>query len=445
MHSAAQPRWPVLDGGPAVVTFTGARPWKHDGYRVHLAGRGAALDSVTAGVVVMESITHDAGDAIALHADRAESQRGRELHDRWATALELPLFVWERADAGQVSWSTPLAGGVVERGPDGSRLALHSPAPNVRIVFETETGALRVDGDGRIHWDCGRQDRLVAVVAAGDDDFERSLDLVARRTLAGLGRQRVQHAEQLQRGGTAMRSAGMPTLADAFDWAKIRGDALLGGMLADGAHSEDSTATPWLLAEAMLAAGLPHLPRALRRRETAAASAGHADWASRVSAWTGEAEQGADESVSPAPPPTGIERPIAPELRVPAAEEIASGELGASGIASFLAGAIGGLWGVRPQALDGMLWLAPDAMRLGSSAALSRLRVGRSVLDVRFRSSAEIVSLAVRRGAGPAIVTEISVRGVPIAEMLVDGEAVAGSRARFEVRDAHDVQFHLSR
>jgi hypothetical protein len=130
---------------------------------------------------------------------------------------------------------------------------------------------------------------------------------------------------------------------------------------------------------------------------------------------------------------------------VPAAEEIASGELGASGIASFLAGAIGGLWGVRPQALDGMLWLAPDAMRLGSSAALSRLRVGRSVLDVRFRSSAEIVSLAVRRGAGPAIVTEISVRGVPIAEMLVDGEAVAGSRARFEVRDAHDVQFHLSR
>jgi hypothetical protein len=417
---------------------------------MQLAGHGPQLDTVGAECVLMAAIEHEPGEAVTLHADRVESRRGRELHHRWATALELPLFVWERDGAGTISWKTPIADAAVESTDDGARVVLASRDAPTRIVFEARGGALRVGDGGRLTWTSAGPSRLLAMSAEGDADFERSLDLVARRTLDGLGRQRVQHAEQLHRGGAAMRSSGIAGLSDAFDWAKIRGDAVLGSHLDRAARGRaDDSRVLALLAEAMLAAGLSQLPRALRRGSLASGVVLPPSFTTHFEAWAGEggaAGTGRD-ATSHSRSDDGrhdewLDASTRPE--VPALDEIASGQLGAPGLAAFLGGAIARLWGVHPDAPGGGATLAPDAAHLGSSAALSRLRIGRTVLDVRFRRRGDIVSLAVRRGAGPAIVVDCGVRGLPFSEVLVDGEPIAGSRARFEVRDAHDLQFHLS-
>lgn len=443
MHIGGDPRWPVLDGGPAPVPLGEGHPWVHDGYRMHVAGRGVKLETVRAGAVLLDAIEHDRGDRVTLHADRVESHRGGEAYHRWATALELPLFVWERAGAGEVSWVTPLTDTVVEPSADGTRLTLSARATNERLVFAAHSGAVRVAGNGRMSWNSQGADRLVVLAAAGDADLERSLDLVTRRTIGGLGRQRVQHAEQLHRGGAAMRSAGIPALADAFDWAKIRGDALLGGLLEGTIAGEDASAAQALLAGGLLAAGLSHLPRALRRRHAAGAMAGSGVSAAQLAAWTGDAGIGADATVPIEAPHSGPGQSDDGDIGEVRAHDIAAGQVAAPGVASILSRSIGGIWGVVPDAPRGLVTLAPDPAVLGGSAALSRLRIGRTVLDVRVRSRGELVSVGVRRGSGPPIVMDCTLRGATVAEMLVDGEAVGGTRSRFEVRDAHDVQFHL--
>ncbi|MGE5925749.1 MAG: hypothetical protein ACM357_00220, partial [Gemmatimonadota bacterium] len=326
-----------------------------------------------------------------------------------------------------------------------ARVVLASRAGPTRIVFEAIGGHLRVGAGGRITWTSTGPSRLLAIGAEGDADLERSLDLVSRRTVDGLGRQRLQHAEQLHRGGAAMRSSGFPGLADAYDWAKVRGDALLGSGLdaAVRGGAGDSLGLTFL-AQGMLAAGLSQLPRALRRSVPPGRLALPPAFAAEFDAWAGEGEAD-DAGHRPAPGPArDITEDEVTRLRVPGLEEIARGQLGGSGLAEFLGGAIGRLWGIRPDATRGEVTLAPDAALLGPSAALSRLRIGRTVLDVRFRRQGDLVAVALRRGAGPPIVVNGSLRGVSFAEVLLDGEPIAGPRTRFEVRDAHDVQFHLS-
>ena len=242
-----------------------------------------------------------------------------------------------------------------------------------------------------------------------------------------------------------MRSSGIAGLSDAYDWAKVRGDALLGGGLDMAVRGRaDESRSLALLAEGMLSAGLSQLPRALRRSEATAGVALRSGYAAQFDAWVGESGATDGEGGARLRPAGDSARDGDTALRVPALEEVASGQLDAPGVAGFLAGAIGRLWGVRPDAPRGEVSLAPDAARLGPSAALSRLRIGRTVLDVRFRRQGDLVSVAVRRGAGPPIVLDCSLRGVPFAELLLDGEPIAGARARFDVRDAHDLQFHLS-
>lgn len=449
MPPAGELRWPVLQGGPVAITAAGGLAWAHDGYRMHLAGHGPRLETVRAEAVLMAMIEHYVAGAATLHADRVDSHLERGLFHRWATGLDLPLFVWERGAAGTVSWNTPLADGAAEPSGDGTRVVLASPGARTRIAFEALGGALRVADGGRISWTSSGPSRLLALAAEGDADLERSLDLVGRRTVEGLGRQRVQHAEQLHRGGAAMRSSGIPGLSDAFDWAKVRGDALLGRGLDTTVRGRagEPRLLP-LLAEGMLAAGLSQLPRALRRSGLAADVVLPTSYATRFRAWVGDDESAESRPGAPRGRPNGSarnrdEREGPADLRVPALEAIASGRLDAPGLAEFLMGAIG-LWGVLPDAAHGEITLAPDAARLGSSAALSRLRIGRSVLDVRFRRQGDLVSVAVRRGAGPPVVVDCGLRGVSISEVLLEGEPIAGSRARFEVRDAHDLQFHLS-
>ena len=442
MHSAEEVRWPVLDGGPTPVTLAGETPWQHDGYRMHLAGRGARLESVRTQVLMMDEIRHDPGEALALHADRVESHGGRALHDRWATALELPLFVWERTSPGRVSWTVPGPASVAELNSERNRLLLRSAASQTRFVFETSNGEMAVGADGRIIWTAHGPSRLVAIAASGEADLERNLDLLVRRSISGLGRQRAQHAEQLQRGGAAMRSTAHPQLADAFDWAKVRADALLGGPLElDAGQHPPGEAIP--LAHALLAAGLSHLPRALRRRLLASGDDESVRFGGRTAAWTGELHDAAEPGTRPELQPAMIESDADVAFDLPEVDAIASGGIESSRLASFLAGAIGTLWGVVPDALNARVTLAPDVTRLGDSAALSRLRVGRTVADVRCRSRGELVSIGIRRGAGPPIVVDCGVRGLSVTDVLVDGVSVAGSRVRFELREAHDVQFHL--
>ena len=433
----------MLDGGPTPVTLPGEAAWRHDGYRMQLTGRGARLESVRARALVMGGIRHAPGDALAVHADRVDSHRGGVLHERWAVALELPLFVWERTGTNDVSWRAPGPAGVAELNAERTRLVLRSAATDARFVFETSDGEMALGEDGRITWTAHGASRLVAIAATGDADLERSLDLLARRSIAGLGRQRAQHAEQLHRGGAAMRSTALQHLADAFDWAKVRADVLLGGLLEQiqaGDHPPEA-AIP--LAHALLAAGLSHLPRALRRRLLAPGNDDFVRFAELTAAWTGEPQDATALQGGPELLPAMTETSASAEFRVPAVDAIASGALESSRLASFLAHAMGTLWGVVPDALNAAVTLAPDMTRLGDSAALSRLRVGRTVADVRCRIRGELVSIGVRRGAGPPIVVDCSVRGLPVVDMLVDGMPVAGSRVRFELREAHDVQFHL--
>ncbi|HEU4830522.1 MAG TPA: hypothetical protein VFT04_15120 [Gemmatimonadales bacterium] len=434
----------MLEHGPAAVEVTGASAWQHDGHRMHLAGHGTQLESVRAGSLVMDEIRSGRGDALLLHADRAETRRSGKILDRWATALEIPLFIWERTEGGVMSWTTPLSAGGTGLNDTATRLVLRSQASGERLVFEASSGRVAVADDNRITWTAEGPGRLVAIAAMGDADLDRSLDLLNRRTLPGLGRQRAQHAEQLQRGGAALRAATIPGLADAFDWAKVRADALLGAWIAGDRVGLHGPAVHRLLAEGLLAAGLSQLPRALRRQLDTNEGGDPAEYSKMIAAWTGELPGGSDSARSGRRQERERERPADGGHEViPGSHAIATGQVDASGIASVLAGAIRSLWGVVPDAQRGVVQIAPDLAQLGGSAALSRLRIGRTVLDVRLRWRGEVVSIAIRRGAGPPIAVDCALRSAEVGELLVDGQAVTGSRARFEVRDAHDLQMRL--
>lgn len=431
----------MLDGGPAGLPIPAGWPWRHDGYRMHLSGSGARLDRVVAGFAVMEGIESDSGTALVLHPDRAELRVG-PARDRLATSLELPLFCWERGAGDAVSWVTPLQAATVEPGAPQSRIVLRSEVTGERVLFETSSGRIAASDGGRLTWECEESSRLIVVAAADEGELERSLDLLARRGVTGIGRQRAQHAEQLHRGGVAMRAAPRASLADAFEWGKIRADALLGGWIAGHRKGMDDAGVALQLADGLLAAGLSQHARMLRRGGPAPGIAGAGD-ASGFAAWMGEppaASDSADDRRTGDPAAPG---PSTDLIAVPDPVDIATGRVGAEGVASFLAGAVRGLWGVEPDAPRAAVRLDPNLQQLGPSAALSRLRVGRTVLDVRLRHRGEIVSMAIRRGAGPPIMMDCTVRGAHADELLVDGQAIGGGRARFEVRESHDVQLHL--
>ena len=430
----------MLDGGPAGLPITTGGTWRHDGYRMHLFGSGAGLDHVRAEFPIMEAIESDPGSALLLRADHAELRVGRT-RDRWATSLELPLFFWERGAGGTASWIAPLRGATTEANASQTRLLLRSASSGECVLFDTSSGGITLSHGGRIVWQAGGPSRLIAIAAVDERDLARSLELLDRRGVAGLGRQRAQHAEQLHRGGVAMRSGEVGPLADAFEWGKIRADAMLGAWMAGDQEVVSDAHAALGLADALLAAGLSQHARALRREAGALGAAGVGE-ATRFAAWIGEPgdpTEGAGKRAAGDPLGPARTDPI----DIPDPGEVGTGRVGADGVAAFLTGAVLGLWGIEPDAPRASVRLAPDLDRLGSSAALSRLRVGRSVLDVRLRRRGEVASLAIRRGAGPPIMMDCTVRGAHVGELIVDGQSIGGPRARFEVREWHDVQLHL--
>jgi hypothetical protein len=430
----------VLDGGPAGLPITAGRPWRHDGYRMHLSGSGPRLDHVRAEFLIMEAIESGAEPELVLHADHVALRPG-PAGERWATSLELPIFFWERGAGGGASWLVPLRAATADVDTARSRIVLRSAATAECALFHASSGRIALSDGGRIDWHAEGPAHLIAIAATNEDDLARSLDLLDRRGAAGLGRQRAQHAEQLHRGGAVMRSAQAGVLAEAFEWGKIRGDAMLGAWIAGDREDVSADHVALRLADALLAAGLSQHARTLRREARAAGAAGTGE-AIRFAAWIGEAEGptgGNQERAAGARlAPARID-----EIDIPDPGEVGRGHVGADGVASFLTGAVCGLWGIEPDAPHAFVRLAPDLDRLGLSAALSRLRVGPTVLDVRLRRRGEIASLAIRRGVGPPIMMDCTVRGAEVGELIVDGQVVGGPRARFEVRESHDVQLHL--
>ena len=409
---------------------------------MRFGGRGRTLEWLRTDAWVLEDIRHDEGAELVLRADHVALQHSRGLDERWMTALELPLFAWERALGGTASWSIPPSAHV-ETDEAGSRLVLRSQTSDSRMLLEVTAGRLAVSGSGRIVWTSDCPGRLVVLAAADDADLDRTSDLLGRRGITGLGRQRAQHAEQLHRGGVAMRAAGLAGLDDAVEWAKVRADALLGAWLAGEPDERSGEAAAGIrLAEGLLAAGLTHLPRTLQRRGVGEDLPGWHTFEQQFAVWTREPES-ADGGL----PATDVFSPSAEaaldRAPAPTAAEIASGRVDAERVASLLIGSLGSLWGVGPDAARGRVTLAPDIATLGEAAALSRLRVGRSVLDVRVRRRGEVVSLAVRKGAGPPIAVDCTIRGAAVRDVLIDGHPVGGMRARFEARASHDVQLHL--
>ncbi|HMU62092.1 MAG TPA: hypothetical protein PKA66_09930, partial [Gemmatimonadales bacterium] len=105
--------------------------------------------------------------------------------------------------------------------------------------------------------------------------------------------------------------------------------------------------------------------------------------------------------------------------------------------------AVEGFWGVRPNALEGAVRLAPWFPAEWDAMALERLRVGRTVLTVRLRRRFGQVAARVERVHGPRMHVEFHLRGASAdAVVQVDEVELRGGRAAFEADGSHALVWH---
>ncbi len=105
--------------------------------------------------------------------------------------------------------------------------------------------------------------------------------------------------------------------------------------------------------------------------------------------------------------------------------------------------AVEGMWGVRPNALEGAVQIAPSFPEDWDAMALERLRVGRTVLTVRLRRRFGQVAGRVERVHGPRIHVEFQLRGTPAgATVQVDDVELRGGRVAFEADGTHALVWH---
>ena len=218
-----------------------------------------------------------------------------------------------------------------------------------------------------------------------------------------------------------------PVVDRAFALALDSAESLLGGPPGSpGALS---------LVGALLGAGV----RAPARRLLAAASATEAahigGLAARYDAWVGDGPAGAPGRAAPATPTVPLETAVAAALSEPRSP---------AAMAGLLDAVILGLWGVQPDARAGAVTLRPALPSTWRSMALTRLRVGRSILDFEVRRRRENLSVHVRRAAGPSVVLTLEPRPALPGPTVVNDVELQGGRARFEVTDTHDVLVHGS-
>jgi hypothetical protein len=75
---------------------------------------------------------------------------------------------------------------------------------------------------------------------------------------------------------------------------------------------------------------------------------------------------------------------------------------------------------------------------------VTRLRAGPTTLDAAVSRRAGRVTARLRRRNGAAINTVLSLPGEATTGLAVDGVALAGAEARFELSGEHEVTFDLA-
>jgi hypothetical protein len=112
--------------------------------------------------------------------------------------------------------------------------------------------------------------------------------------------------------------------------------------------------------------------------------------------------------------------------------------------AAMVAGAtVEGLWGVRPNALESAVRLAPWFPPEWEQMELERLRVGRTVLGVRLRRRFGQVAALIERIHGPRMHVEFELQGAPPAEsVMLDDVALPPGRVAFEADGRHALVWH---
>ena len=111
---------------------------------------------------------------------------------------------------------------------------------------------------------------------------------------------------------------------------------------------------------------------------------------------------------------------------------------------ALITGVLRGIWGAEVDPQRGALTLAPRLPRGWSRMALSRLRVGTAVLDCVLSRRGEQLTLRVRRRSGPAVSVTLTLPGITIAALALDGIPLGGATARFEAAGEHEVVFDLA-
>lgn len=406
-------------------------------------------------------------------------------------ALDLPLAVWTVTggvqEGASAAWSVDLsgawpegapAGGIVtHRSGDGTRVLVAAPGTSACALFAARGGQLMVEErEGRLTLRCPASPSLtlVAIGAVDRADLERTLEMLSRRGLAGLARQRIQHDEQVARGGAAIATPDDASAAARFEAAKADADAALAelpglGRALVSRPALDSDARPGAIrtseacrsALGMLSAGLREPVRDTLRfllgcadrtgavpAEVSLAGAirsggpgdalAFAHLARRYFAWTGDAV---------------LRDELAPAVaRADALVAGGSGEAGDSGHdrvgpgpagpGEILLRAIEEGWGVEPDAPGGSVQLRPALPAGWSRARLSRLRVGRTILELGLRRHGTTAQFSIRKMMGPSIVVDCELPGVPAVAAELDGVSLGAARARFEATGDHELVLH---
>lgn len=382
-------------------------------------------------------------------------------------ALELPLAIWDIEAAGTAPhavWSVDLP--QIRVSGDGARALCIAQGGAHRGLFAVQRGMLSVEGNRMAATTTSPSFRLIAIGAVDDEDLRRTLDLLGRRHVAGLARQRAQHAEQVTRGGAALRTPDDEATAAAFEAAKVEADAEIAELPGWGRapldHSAGSpgsyvTRTACWTSLALLAAGMRDAARDtlrfLARRQDAAGDIpvdcaldgatrfaggeGAAHFlllAARHDAWAGDA---------------ALRDELAPVMeraqKYTAAVSTAERGRPPAGPAAVLLDGVERLWGVEPDAPREALRLRPALPAGWTRMSLARLRVGRTVLDLHLRRRAESVQLTVRRGSGPRILVDCEVAGSEAAAAELDGVPMGSPRVRFEASGDHELLLRAGR
>ncbi|HEU4698228.1 MAG TPA: hypothetical protein VFS40_03550 [Gemmatimonadales bacterium] len=389
---------------------------------------------------------------------------GAMVHARWLAALDLPVLVWELESGDErpirLEWRSDTADLIV--------------MPDAGALERSDGGTYGVAGNGCIRF------TLIAASSAGD--LDRTRQLLARRGLAGLASGRAQRAKLLREYAVSIETPE-PARDRAFEAAKRRLDdtrvELPGwgrgwvGVTAprDPVALADAAATAYALLVAGVrepARDLLRLAAAVHEREGGlptsatpdgrlarepAAEAETARALLRLAGayrdWSGDADGltpaarllAVARTVADAAARTASGGPGAPESPGPPEALWLPAHPALRRAADGVLREVIGRWGVRPEqgaeAAEVTLDLPADWPR----AALRRLRLGATVLDLLARRRFGRVHVVVTRAHGPPLRLALALAGAVPGRLTVDDVELGGATARFAADATHEVRF----